>query len=51
MSKNNDTVKYKYTHLKKILKEKHGWIHFPLVTKNSIIKTEWEGEPVRTVKL
>lgn len=51
MSKKSDMVKYKYTHIKKILKQKYGWIQIPLVTKDSIIVTEWEGEPVRTVKL
>lgn len=51
MSKKSDTVKYKYTHLKKILKEKYGWIQFPLVSKNSIVVTEWEGEPIKQLKI
>ena len=51
MSKKSDTVKYKFTHLKKILKEKYGWISFPLVTKSSIITTEWEGEPIKQLKI
>ena len=50
MSKKSDMVKYKYTHIKKILKEKYGWITFPLFTKDSVIKTEWEGEPVKVLK-
>ena len=51
MSKKPDTVKYVFTHLMKNLKEKYGWIQFPLVTKNSIITTEWEGQPVKSLKI
>jgi len=50
MSKKSDTVKYKFSHLKKMLKEKYGWIKFPLVTKKSIVTTQWEGQPVKSVK-
>ena len=51
MVKKPDTVQYKFTHLKKILKEKYGWISFPLVTKDSIITTNWEGQPVKQLKI
>ena len=51
MVKKPDTVKYKFTHLKKMLKEKYGWISFPLVTKSSVIITEWEGQPVKQLKI
>ena len=54
MSKKSDTVKetkYVFTHLTKILFEKHGWDKFPLVSKDSIIETTWEGQPVKHLKI
>jgi len=51
MNKKTDTVKYKYTHITNILKQKYGWIQIPLITKDSVIVTEWEGEPIKTVKI
>jgi len=51
MVKKPDTVQYVFDHLIKILKEKHGWIQFPLVTKDSIITTHWEGQPVKQLKI
>ena len=51
MVKKPDTVKYEFTHLMKILREKHGWFQFPLITKESVVKTQWEGQPVKHIKL
>ena len=51
MVKKPDTVKYVFDHLIKILFEKHGWDKYPLVTKKSIITTNWEGQPVKTLKI
>jgi|TARA_R100000030_G_scaffold89259_1_gene73515 hypothetical protein len=54
MSKKSDTVKettYVYTHITKILFEKFGWDKFPLVSKDSIIETTWEGQPVKHLKI
>jgi hypothetical protein len=54
MSKKDDTVKetkYVYTHLIKILVEKHGWDKYPLITKDSVVETQWEGQPVKHLKI
>ena len=51
MSKKSDTVKYVFNHLIKVLFEKHGWDKCPLVTKDSIITTHWEGQPVKQLKI
>jgi len=51
MSKKPDTVKYVFRHLEKILTEKYGWDKFPLVTKSSIVTTNWEGQPVKSLKI
>ena len=54
MNKKNDIVKetkYVFTNITKILIEKHGWDKLPLVTKDSIIETTWEGQPVKHLKI
>lgn len=54
MNKKSDTVKetkYVFTNITKILFEKHGWDKVPLVTKESVVHTEWEGQPVKHLKI
>ena len=54
MNKKNDTVKevkYVFDNITKILFEKHGWDKVPLVTKESVIETQWEGQPVKHLKI
>ncbi len=54
MNKKNDIVKetkYVFDNITKILIEKHGWDKLPLVTKDSVTTTNWEGQPVKHIKL